>query len=506
MSKIDYTSKDYLSIRQALLALKKDKLPTYTNESASDFGVFLIEQFASIGDMMSYYIDRVANESFINLCKERPSAVRLAELIGYVPQESQPASVAVTFTLSSNPSGTTIPAGDEVQVPATDTENPINFYLSSDLIISAPSLTGVATCFHGSAESDIFIGTGLPNQQYKLPKFPVSSGSIKITISAQSWTQVQFFSDKLSTDKVFRISVQEDDSVIIQFGNGINGSIPPNGVNINISYKRGGGVGFKVLANTVTRYLGNVSNVSSVNNLSNGTDGTDKEALPSIRISAPASLKTMDRCVTVDDFETETLEVPGVQQAQAREYGGFVRIAIIPSGGGLPTETLKRSVFSSLKTKKMLGTQFAIADPIFVPISVTVTVAAMPGFKNSDVQSRVLAVINQYLDYTQKDSSGVFIQSFGKDVFLSTLYRLVDSVDGVNNSSITLLKRTSLQGTIVGDVDLSDLDVRQAGTINVTVTQGQTLVSFEDQTRTVIESSEIAPISIKNIKGRVASE
>lgn len=505
-NRIDYTAKDYDSILQALLARKKDKLPAYTNESSSDFGVFLLEMFAMLGDMQSYYIDRVANESFINLCKERPSALKLAELIGYTPQATQPASVDVRFTLSTNPSGTTIPAGDEVQVPASNDEPEINFYVPTDLVITAGNLTGTITCNHGTAEEDTFVGDGTPSQQYRLSQSPVSSGSIKIIISAVTWTPVQYFSDKGPTDKVYKIFVQEDDSVIIQFGNGINGDIPPNATTIDVTYKRGGGVGFKVLAGAVSIYLGSVSTVSAVTNLSDGTDGTEKEALPSIRVLAPASLKTMDRCVTVDDFETETLEVSGVQQANAKEYGGFVRISIIPSGGGLPSETLKRNVFLALKSKKMLGTQFVVVDPLYIPIDITVSVAIEPGFIQSVIQGKVVAVINQYLDYSQRDSEGAYFQSFGRDVFLSTLYRLIDSIAGVSNSSITLLKKASEQGTSAGNITLEDLEVRQSGTVTVSVSQGQTLVAFEDQVRTVLEPQKIEPINLKNIKGRIVKD
>ena len=60
---IDYTNKDYGALRNAMLELAKEKLPAWTDHSANDLGVILLELFAYMGDSLFYYLDRLANES-----------------------------------------------------------------------------------------------------------------------------------------------------------------------------------------------------------------------------------------------------------------------------------------------------------------------------------------------------------------------------------------------------------------------------------------------------------
>ena len=58
---IDYLTKDYEGFKQAMLGQIPVLLPNWTDRSESDFGVVLIELFAYVADILSYYQDRVAN-------------------------------------------------------------------------------------------------------------------------------------------------------------------------------------------------------------------------------------------------------------------------------------------------------------------------------------------------------------------------------------------------------------------------------------------------------------
>ena len=70
---IDYLTKDYEGFRQAMLDQIPLRLPQWTDRSESDFGVVLIELFAYVADILSYYQDRVANEAY--LATRHPAAL-----------------------------------------------------------------------------------------------------------------------------------------------------------------------------------------------------------------------------------------------------------------------------------------------------------------------------------------------------------------------------------------------------------------------------------------------
>src|SRR5713226_2204268 len=88
---IDYLVRDYESFRQALINLIPAKLPEWTDRSEADFGIVLLELFAYMADIISYYQDRIANEAFLNTAQERQSVLNHLKLIGY---EMAPAAAA----------------------------------------------------------------------------------------------------------------------------------------------------------------------------------------------------------------------------------------------------------------------------------------------------------------------------------------------------------------------------------------------------------------------------
>jgi uncharacterized phage protein gp47/JayE len=80
---IDYVTKDFDGFRAGMLALIPQLLPNWSDRSESDFGVVLIELFAYVADILSYYQDRVANEAYLASATQRRSVAELLRLIGY---------------------------------------------------------------------------------------------------------------------------------------------------------------------------------------------------------------------------------------------------------------------------------------------------------------------------------------------------------------------------------------------------------------------------------------
>jgi len=95
---IDYTSRDYYSLREALIERVKLRVPTWQGTDVNDFGVALVESFAYMGDLVNYYIDRIANESYIYTATQRKNILNLATMFGYTPGGYVSANVDVTFT------------------------------------------------------------------------------------------------------------------------------------------------------------------------------------------------------------------------------------------------------------------------------------------------------------------------------------------------------------------------------------------------------------------------
>ena len=153
---VDYTSRDFLSIRDDLYLLVPTYAPQWKSfKDATDFGNALIQLQAYLGDLQSYYIDRSANEAFISTATKRSSILRQAALLDYQPTQSSPAYVELTFSNSSaapinvpaltkvSASEVTFETDSSITVPASTTSSSI-----SNLAISSGTVTVTTSAAH----------------------------------------------------------------------------------------------------------------------------------------------------------------------------------------------------------------------------------------------------------------------------------------------------------------------------------------------------------------------
>ena len=81
---IDYTSRDFNSIRNDLMTYVKRYYPdTYKDFNEASFGSLMLDTVAYVGDMLSFYLDYQANESFMDTSVEYSNIVKHAKQMGY---------------------------------------------------------------------------------------------------------------------------------------------------------------------------------------------------------------------------------------------------------------------------------------------------------------------------------------------------------------------------------------------------------------------------------------
>ncbi|WDT78266.1 MAG: hypothetical protein MPW14_13670 [Candidatus Manganitrophus sp.] len=130
-------------------------LPNWTDRSESDFGVALIELYAYVADILSYYQDRIANEAYLPSATQRRSVVELLRLIDYRIDPGLAASVWIHFDCSADVTvgGTALPY--RLKTAGVPGEPDRNFEVTQefslkqlnsgiDLAISAVGLTALA--------------------------------------------------------------------------------------------------------------------------------------------------------------------------------------------------------------------------------------------------------------------------------------------------------------------------------------------------------------------------
>ncbi len=100
-SSIDYRIGDYNTFRKAMFSLiRKNALlggAIAPRADKRDYGAALVDMWAYLCDILTYYQERIANESFLRTSKLKESVIELLYLVDYLPQRGSSASTLVRF-------------------------------------------------------------------------------------------------------------------------------------------------------------------------------------------------------------------------------------------------------------------------------------------------------------------------------------------------------------------------------------------------------------------------
>jgi predicted phage baseplate assembly protein len=105
--------------------------PLRTRET-SDFAIALLDAWSTIGDVLAFYQERVANEGYLRTATSRFSVLQLGRLVGYDLRPGVAASAFLAYTLNDGPE-VPIPAGARVQSTPGPNETPVFFETAETL-------------------------------------------------------------------------------------------------------------------------------------------------------------------------------------------------------------------------------------------------------------------------------------------------------------------------------------------------------------------------------------
>ena len=489
---VDYTGRDYYSLREQLIARIQDRIPDWTATDPADFGLALVEAFSYMGDLIAYYVDRAANESFIDTATQRNTLLNIAQIYGYTPAGYRQAIVDVTFSNSSE-TDVTLPAGTVVstQVTIEDTTQTVYFTTVADAVVLAAvdetpgtyttSVTEGRPVTLVSANTNTYgelvgTSTGTPNMSFELGESPVVDNSIELYVQDgdlySKWTQVQHLIDYGPIDLVYTVTSNENNIVSINFGDGVSGVIPTIYSEIRVKYTVGGGSIGNIAAETIDT-LESVPGLSeaqvtalqasiTVTNASAALGGSDPETNDQIRTSAPASLRALNRAVSLQDFKDLALSVTGVGKVGATaEVWTSVTLYIAPSRTALDTDlqpgldenddptaeftNLQSNISSFLEDKTLIGTTVSIQPPTYTDCAMEIQYTKLDQYNAPEVEANIKKTIVSLFGYTG--------QNFGDTIYPQDIEYTLQQTAGVKTAKLLALHRLADSGlnTLVGE-------------------------------------------------------
>ncbi len=448
--KTDYFLKDFDTIRSEMI----HRLPIISEGKLSDLNessvaVTFVEVFASLFDMLAFYLDSNALEAFLPTVRQPENVYRLTELIGYKIREVTSAQASVQFSL---PTALTeeifIPKGTQIGTSSGGGVGNQGLFITQEntTIPIGDTVSELISATQGAPFSENFVSDGTGSQFISLANQAIDLSTVEVYTGNIKWTQEDTFLYSQREDYVYVVEVDYLGVVRIYFGDGKYGRVPGVGETITANYlvssgEEGNiGEGAISLVFSDIRTTGTNSKVSSliVTNPAAAAGGSARQSLEQVKTNAPGALAALYRPLTKYDYSAliarlggiEHVNVWGEQEEAPPSYENmnWANICLVPTGGGLPSNNLKSIVKEYLLDYQPITVRVRFIDPEYIYLNVAMTVYVLPGYSQEDVRIRITDSVREFFELGNV--------KFGQDIRASRFYKMGMDLAAVNHLTV----------------------------------------------------------------------
>ena len=268
-----------------------------------------------------------------------------------------------------------------------------------------------------------------------------SDSTLNLRVNDLLWQEVPSFFGHGSHERVFVTHAADDGTTSVLFGDGVNGARPATGLdNIRATYRKGIGKVGNVDANQLSLLLTRPPGVRSVANPLAASGGADPEALDSIRRNAPLTMMTLDRIVSLEDYEDFTHAFAGIAKAMAVPWiwsgharGVFITIAG-PDGADIDRDSDSfTNLLAAIQNAGAPNVPLEVQSYRRAFFELAATIIVKPEFQIDGV----VAAVEQAL----RASFSFDARAFGQPVMLSEVMAAMQAVPGVLAVDLNRLRR-----------------------------------------------------------------
>lgn len=371
------------------------------------------------------------------------------------PEEIPPSALALAPAREDDPVVAEVAVLDEVLLDNGRTmlvlEKPLaHIYDPATVTVHA----NVAKATHGETKREV-LGSGdaaQPFQWFRLRQKPLTyvsapvpgggASTLELRVNGVLWHEAPNLAWLGPRDRSYVLRRDDEGSTTVHFGDGVHGARPASGIeNVEAVYRVGigsaGAVGEDRISLLPVRPLG----VRSVVNPLAATGAADPEERDQARRNAPRTVLTLDRVVSLRDFEDYARGFAGIGKAQARllwKRGLRTVHLTVAAADGQPVSRdaeLFRNLVASLEGARDPYQTLEVASFEPVHFRVRARVGIHPDHRKEDVLARAETAMRQAFSFDVRD--------FGQGVSLSDVMAGLQGVDGIEGVDVEALHRIS---------------------------------------------------------------
>ena len=446
-SRLQVTDLDFDTIKKNLKNFLKQQ-SEFTDYDFEGAGLnVLLDILAYNTHYNAYYLNMVANESFLDSATTRDAVVSHAKTLNYVPYSVTAPKATINVTVNSTTTDVdtaTLPRGYTFYSELVDGVS-YNYITTESVTISK---TGTQYFFENI---DIYEGqfvnfsqtynsTSNPKSVFIIPNANIDTRTLKVTVTptsgntaAQTYNLAADILDVTGSSLVYFLNESNDGKFKVSFGDGVIGQSLPDGATVNMSYLiTSGGVSNKANNFTAGSTINGYADII-VNIVSSSAGGSDRESVDSIKFSTASQFATQNRLITFKDYETyilqnytslDSISVWGGEDEEKPVYGK-VFISLKPKTNYYISETEKQRIIDEIiKPKAVVSTDVIIRDPEYLYLLIENTVR-YDARKTSLTESALKTNIrNSILNY-----SNTYLNKFSSKFVLSKLQKAIDGTN-----------------------------------------------------------------------------
>lgn len=321
----------------------------------------------------------------------------------------------------------------------------------------------LAEATQGKAEKEAVLGNGdnrATFQTFKLPKAPLTylldpggtppeAPELQLYVDGRLWSRVDAFFGQAADAQVYIVREDANGESWVQFGDGKTGARLPTGVgNLVALYRSGQGAYGTLAPDSKVQVGARIERLEAAHLPGTVSGGEQPESGEKAREAAPGKIQSLDRLVSLQDFETETLAIPGVRRARAAwqmvdGVPAVVLTVLMETGREAELADVRSTLNHDNRCRGPARVPIVVQAGALRPVWLDASVTIDPSYRQDEVLAAcrlALGVEEVGAEETGATPRGLFVverRRFAQPEYASRVEGLIQNVAGVLWTKVT---------------------------------------------------------------------